>query len=303
MKRKNIKRIVAGFWALAVVGMSSMTALAADTVDVSGSGKYAGETDIVVGYQDKDLFSDMKNLMPGDTVENQVALSNKSTQAVTIYLKAYPGFTSADGETAVRDGSQASAAGKTFRDDILNQIEMTLKLDDKVIYEGSADGASPKSGYEAMTAGDYGLNLGSFAAGNQKNMVITLHLPGPVFDNGFVDTFDAVDWVFCVEGTTPSGGGGNPPGGGGGGGHDRDRSPNPGPGTVTEIVDSEVPLAPWTGEDGDSNIVILDSSVPLASIPKMGDTGTGGYLFGILLALLIACSALYMRKRYSVHKQ
>ena len=202
----------------------------------------------------------------------------------------------------MRDKSQASAAGKTFKDDILDQIEMTLKLDDKVIYEGSADGASPKAGYEAMTAGDYGLNLGSFAAGTQKNMVITLHLPGPVFDNDFVDTFDAVDWVFCVEGTTPpSGGGGG--GGGGGGNSNRDKSNNPGPGTVTEIIDSEVPLGPWTGEDGDANIVILDPSVPLASIPKMGDTGTSGYIFGILLALLIACSALYMRKRYSVHKR
>ena len=306
MKRKNIKRIMAGFWALAVVGMSSMTALAADTVDVNGSGSYASDTDIVVGYQDRDLFSNMKDLMPGDTIDNQVALSNKSSRAVTIYLKAYPGFTSADGITATREKSEASAAGKTFNDDILNQIEMTLALDQTVIYKGSADGATPEAGYEAMTAGDYGLNLGSFAAGDQKNLTITLHLPGPVFDNSFVASFDAVDWVFCVEGTTPSGGdgGGGGHGGGGGGGGGNDRTPSgPGPGTVTEIVDSEVPLGPWTGADGDSNVVILDSSVPLASIPKMGDSGISGYAFGILLALLISCSALYMRKRYSVHKQ
>lgn len=300
MKRKNFKRIVAGFWALAVVGMSSMTALAADSVDVNGSGRYAGETDVVVGYQDKDLFSNKKELMPGDTIDNQVALSNKSSRAVTIYLKAYADFTSADGKTAVRDNSTASADGKTFRNDILDQIEMTLKLDDKVIYEGSADGENPKAGYEAMTAGDYGIALGSFAAGSQKNMVISLKLPGPTFDNDFINTFDAVDWVFCVEGTTPSGTGGG--GGGGGGGRPSGGgNSNNGPGSVTEIIDSEVPLSPWTGEDG--NIVILDSGVPLASIPKMGDAGISGYVFGILLALLIAASALYMKKRYSVQKQ
>ena len=174
---------------------------------------------------------------------------------------------------------------------------MTLKLDDKVIYEGSADGVKPKAGYESMTAGNYGIALGSFAAGTQKNMVITLKLPGPTFDNDFIDTFDAVDWVFCVEGTTPSGGGG----GGGGGGPSGGGNSNNGPGSVTEIIDSEVPLSPWTGEDG--SIIILDSGVPLANIPRMGDTGISGYIFGILLALLIAAGALYMKKRYSVQKQ
>ena len=298
MKRNLLKRIMAGFWAAAFVGMSSMTALAADSVDVNGSGRYAGDTDVVVGYQDKDLFTNMKELMPGDTIDNQVALSNKSSRAVTIYLKAYADFTSADGTTAVRDKSTASADGKTFRNDILDQIEMTLKLDDKVIYEGSADGVKPKAGYESMTAGNYGIALGSFAAGTQKNMVITLKLPGPTFDNDFIDTFDAVDWVFCVEGTTPSGGGG---GGGGGGGPSGGGNSNNGPGSVTEIIDSEVPLSPWTGEDG--SIVILDSGVPLANIPRLGDTGISGYRLGILLALLIAAGALYMKKRYSVQKQ
>ena len=39
MKRNLLKRIMAGFWAAAFVGMSSMTALAADSVDVNGSGR------------------------------------------------------------------------------------------------------------------------------------------------------------------------------------------------------------------------------------------------------------------------
>lgn len=294
MKRKNIKRIMSGFWALAVVVMSSMTALAADTVDVNGTGTYASNTNVVVGYQDTDLFTNMKNLMPGDTIDNQVTLSNKSSRTVTIYLKAYDQFTSADGKTAVRDKSTASADGKTFRDDILNQIEMTLKLGDTIVYEGTADGTTPKTGYTAMTAGDYGINLGSFAAGTQKNMVITLKLPGPTFDNDFVDSFDAVDWVFCVEGTTPSSSGGGSGSSGGSGGSSSSKSETS---KVTQITDSEVPLSPWTGEDG--NVVILDSGVPLASIPKMGDAGISGYVFGILLALLVTCGALYMKKRYS----
>ncbi len=54
--------------------MSSMTALAADSVDVNGSGRYAGDTDVVVGYQDRISSPTWKELMPGDTIDNQVAL-------------------------------------------------------------------------------------------------------------------------------------------------------------------------------------------------------------------------------------
>lgn len=299
MKRRNFKRIMAGFWALAVVVMSSMTALAADSVDVNGSGTSAGGTDIVVGYQDRDLFSNMKELMPGDRISNQITVANKSGRQVTIYLKAYSDFASADGETAVRDKSTASADGKTFREDILDQITMTLKLGDKILYQGSADGMNPEAGYSAMTVGDYGISLGDFTAGQQETLSVSLLLPGPELDNSFKNKFDAVDWVFCVEGTTPSdkGGGG---GGHSGGGHSGGGGNPSGPG-ITEIMDAPVPLGDWTGSDGDdnSNIIILDPEVPLGSIPKLGDEGIGGYVFGILLAMLITCSAFYMKKRYS----
>lgn len=287
MRFRRFKKIIAGFWALAVVVMSCMTAFAADTVDVNGSGRYADSTSVAIGYSDKDLFSNMKELMPGDTVENRVVLSNKSSRSVNIYLKAYSEFVSEDGITAVRDTSEASADGKTFRGDILDQISMTLKLGDRILYAGSADGKTPDAGYTAMTSGDYGINLGSFGPGQQSDLMVQLTLPGPVFDNSFEERFDAVDWVFCVEGTTPSGGGGGGSSGGGGGHR------------ATIITDSDVPLGPWTGNQEDMNVVITDPDVPLANIPKLGDTGTSGYIFGILLTLLIACSAVYARKRLS----
>lgn len=301
MKKNKIKRIAAGLFSAAILAMSSITALAADTVDVNGSGSYANDTSVAVGYQDRDLFSNMKELVPGDDIDNQVTIANKSSRPVSIYMKAYSEFTSEDGITAVRDDSTASAEGKTFRGDVLDQIQMTLTLGDRILYVGSADGENPEAGYEAMTAGDYGIKLGDFAAGQQESLKISLHLPGPVFDNSFADKFDAVDWVFCVEGTTPPvdpvDPGPNPrPDGDGSNTNGVDR------GDVTVIDDAGVPLADWTGESGDdnSNIIILDPDVPLANIPKLGDeAGISGYIFGIMLALLITCSALYMRKKYS----
>lgn len=291
MKKIQLKRMMAGFWAAAFVVMSSVTALAADSVEVKGSGEYASTTSVNV-YQDNDLFSNMKELMPGATVTNTVEMKNLSSREVTMYLRAYPDFVTKDnGASAERDRTETSEtgdkstadpAGKTFRDDILDQIEMTLTLDGKVIYQGSADGETPEAGYTALTAEDFGIKLGSFAANSTKKLEVKLILPGPKFDNSFANSFDAVDWVFCAEGTTPDNGGGNSGGSSGGGG-----------GTKT-IKDPSVPLGP-----GDANIVITDPDVPLSALPKLGDNGISGYVFGILLALLIACSALYMRKRCS----
>ena len=295
MKRDKIKRLVAGFCTMVVMTVGSMTALAADTdsINVEGSGTASGSTHVQV-YQDKDLFSNMKELMPGDTISNQVTVANTSSRSVTVYLKAYPEFIgSADEATRVRTESNgalstASADGKTFRSDILDQISMTLKLGDEILYQGSADGVNPDEGYAAMVDGDYGISLGSFAANTQETMTIELTLPGPAFDNSFESKFDAVDWVFCVEGTTPSSHHGG--GGGGGGSNTGNGRYNP---SGTDTTSS---LEDITGEDG-TNIVVTDPGASLASIPKLGDTGISGYVFGIAAALLLACTAIYMKKR------
>ena len=289
--------MMAGFWAAAFVVMSSMTALAADSVEVKGSGDYPEKTSVVVGYQDKDLFSNMKNLMPGDTVTSVVTLANRSEREATIYLKAYTEFTTPDGgKTAERDRTEtsetgdistASPDGKTFNNDILNQIDMTLTVGNTVVYKGSADGQEPAQGYKAMSDGDYGISLGKLSGGQAEKLTVELTLPGPTFDNSFASSFDAVDWVFCVEGTTPDngGGGGSSGGSGGGGGSGRSRT--------STIGEGDIPLAVLPKVD------ILPEEIPLAVLPKLGDTGVIGYVFGILLALLIACGALYLRKRCS----
>lgn len=251
MKDIRLKPILSYLCSLAIAAMIHIPALAADTIELN-----------------QDLFSDMKNLVPGQTIYSQVTLSNKSSRIVMIYLKANPDPSAADTVT------------------ILNQIEMKLELDGSILYEGSADGAVPKTGYEAMTSESHGLNLGSFPSGAQKNLLITLSLPGPEFDNQYTDQFAAVDWVFRIEGAS---GGGNS-GGSGGVGSSSENGP-------ISITDAEGPLSPWTGEDEGTNVVITDSDVPLGKVPRTGDSGIGGYVFSMLLALLIACIVLYIGRK------
>ena len=89
--------------------------------------------------------------------------------------------------------------------------------------------------------------------------------------NDYADKFDAVDWVFYVEGTDSSGDGGSHGGGGGGGGSHSGGGGNPtGPGMII-ITDDEVPLASGVPGDGDVNITIEDGAVPLGALPQTGD--------------------------------
>lgn len=275
MNKRILYKIMAGLWTLAAVGFCSLSALAADTVEVKGSGTYGGSTSAYVGYEDKDLFSNMKGLMPGDVISNTITLHNQSSRGVTIYLKAFPDFVSQDtqNQAAVREDSQASADGKTFRDSVLNIIHMTLTLGEKVIYQGSADGLTPEEGFSPMTDGAYGISLGYFKAGQKEDLTVTLKLPGQEMGNAFEQTFDAVDWVFCIEGTTPP--------------DDDDSESSHTSGSSTDS--SPIPV---TGDY--HNLIVTDPG----KVPKMGDEGTAMYVFVMLLAVLTGCSAIYTRKRY-----
>lgn len=273
MKKIQLRRRIAVFLTAAFVAMSGMTALAADdAVSVSGTGKYAETTKVKV-TQDEDLFSNMKNLMPGAHVTNTVTVSNQSDRQVTLYMKAYPVFDSEDGSLAkggYQGKSTASAQDKVFENKLLDLMQMKLVLDQNVIYDGSASASGTDFADEAK-----GICLGSFPSGSKSALTIELTVPGEL-DNSYASTFDVVDWVFYAEGTTPSGGGGGSGGGGSGGG-----------GGTKKIHDSDTPLG----------VLIEEPEVPLALLPALGDLGMAGYMFGILVLLLIGCSALYAKKR------
>lgn len=90
---------------------------------------------------------------------------------------------------------------------------------------------------------------------------------------------------------------GGSPGGNSGGG--------PGGGNTVTITDLPTPLAsflpPQTPEET-GLIEIEDGPVPLGDfpfVPKMGDMGTGGYVAGMLLSLLLGRGAFIRRKKYT----
>lgn len=296
MKKKIFSRMAVGICMAALLLTNSMNAFAATTkfnptADVSvGSDR---KLNITAG-KDRDLFSNMKEMMPGDVKSNSVSINNNSTKDLTFYLKAYPGYVAVNGDahSAVRDGNKVTVDDKAFHDDLLTLIGMKITLDGKVIFDGKADG-SP-----TLTESAYGVSLGTVKAGESKKLVVEITLPGAEMGNEFMNAFTAVDWVFIAEGKdssggeTPSGGSDDDdddgPGGGG-------RTPG-GPGVeVVTIDEGNVPLG--TMGDSDVNIEIVEGQVPLASLAKTGGSVFHFGLLGLTLCGLVGAFVVVEKKK------
>lgn len=113
-----------------------------------------------------------------------------------------------------------------------------------------------------------------------------------------VDPTDPTDPVNPTEPTPPTepaDPGGTPSGGGGGGGGGS--SPGGGPSTTT-IGEEETPLASFTNPP-DEWITLEEPLVPLSAlpmIPKLGDMGTAGYLYGMIASLCLLMVSLVSRQ-------
>lgn len=272
MMKKLISRTVASFCIAAVLAAGSVETFAANVETSAASVDLNSKNDFkITAAQDRDLFSNMKGLMPGDTVSNTVSLKNNSARAVTFYLKAYSEYELATGSNAIVRSDDTSenpatvkvADGKNFNANLLEFIQMTITMDGVELYKGSAYGEGD------LVNGNYGISLGSIGARSAKDLVVTITLPGAEMDNKFADAFAATDWMFIVEGTDP------PPNPSGGSGSD----PTPG---IVRITDGDVPLG-----DADVNVLIDDGLIPLGSLAKTGEMAMNLTQYGILLVVLL----------------
>lgn len=288
MKKKLIKQVVAAFCVAAVLAANSINAFAATVLPAASVDFNSDRSFKINAGQYGDLFSNMKNLMPGSKASNTVIIRNNSSKSYSFYLKADSNFTR-QGDDAVKEGKVVSEEGKVFDEDLLDIIDMTLTLDGKIIYQGKAAGEGD------LVNADYGIPLGEIKAHSSTNLEVSINLPGAEMGNEYSGVFGAVDWKFIVEGDNSGGGGGDPdtPGGNTGG----DPSPGPGVDEVT-IIDSDVPLAVARPGTGDVGILIEDEGVPLAGLAKTGGPITYLGQVSVLLLVLIAGLIIIDRKKW-----
>lgn len=210
MKYRKICKVIAGLCITALLVANSSLKVSASAADGGSQPRdqvdFISRSDGFTVIDDNDLFSNMKEMMPGQTMSNTIALKNGSDQAVTFYLAARADYDSTPAGRLVTDTK------KHWMEDLIRKIELTITRGSVVIYRGPASGDPSDAGtpgYEGdkvqgtMVDGVYGINLGYVPANEAIYLTATIEIPGEALDNSYQDSFACVKWIFCVEGSDP----------------------------------------------------------------------------------------------------
>lgn len=158
--------------------------------------------------EDKDLFDNMKNIMPGDTRAETVLIENKVNESVTFYL-----YSTVD---SLELDNPEIMAGKNYMTELMKQVHLSVynKTTSRFIYKGPATGnPADKIGnqeiYGSMVQnadgnGGYGVLLGTLLGNSSMELEVTITLPGASMDNSYQDSFGYVNWVFASVGDEPT---------------------------------------------------------------------------------------------------
>ena len=259
MKKRMIRKFLPALLCLCLlVALTAVTAFAADpepssVFDASTeiftiNGVELPKTDQPKPYPD--MFPDMKGLMPGDKVVQEISVQVKNAGSNTVRL------------TLQAEDTEDNPTDQDF-DRLMAEEGVTLTVEfEGKSYTGllSEIAATAEDGAAAA-----GIPLGSYTYGaNAKTMTATLEIPLTA-GNGIQDLFAHLGWVIRAE-IIPGGGGDDP-------------TPTPKPTPIP--IPTEEPEPPEEEEDFEEGDVPLsglsedeedfgNEDVPLANLPQTG---------------------------------
>lgn len=166
-----MKRFASLLFALILVFSLGITAYAAGSVSYDAN---ANKFILAPGtsHSPTSLFANFQNVMPGDTLTEQIQIKNATSNNVKI--KVY-----------IR-----SQGAQNNTDDFLSQLTLTVKQkDDSILFAAPAD--------ETAQLADW-VYLGTVYSGGNITLDVTLEVP-KTLGNDYQNTVGYIDWEFKVE--------------------------------------------------------------------------------------------------------
>ncbi len=142
-------------------------------------------------YSSSDLFVSFKDVMPGDSIRQQIRFVNSAQDcpAVRLYLQAIPHSPDSNPVRMVQNSELASWQGYPEMQQFLAQLTLSVWDGNALLSSGTAD----------QTAGlTNPVLLGTFAPGEEALLTVQLDAD-PLIDNNYAHRAGEIDWQFLIE--------------------------------------------------------------------------------------------------------